>query len=180
MRVLLHICCAPCTIYILNRLRQSSYEVEGLFYNPNIHPVSEYINRKDSVLRICESSDFNVHFFRDLLPEDFFRKVSFHEQEQRCHLCWHLRLGETAEYAVKNGFDAFTTTLLISPYQDHARIRQIGEEISEKYSVAFIYEDFRKGFKESHAISRDMGLYHQKYCGCIYSERERYMSKGKV
>jgi hypothetical protein len=82
---------------------------------------------------------------------------------------------ETAEYASKNGFDGFTTTLLISPYQDHDKIKAIADETAKKYSVLFIYEDFRKGFRESHRLSREMGLYHQKYCGCIYSERERFV-----
>ncbi len=174
MKILLHICCAPCAVYPLKRLRDRGNTVKGFFYNPNIHPASEYMLRKDSAKKLSESIDFDIVFFRDFQFEDFYRKISFHEEDNRCLLCWKLRLSETAEYAVKNGFDGFTTTLLISHYQDHDRIKDIAKQAANKYSILFVYEDFRSGFKESHRISKEMGLYHQKYCGCIYSERERY------
>jgi len=174
MKVLLHICCGPCAIYCAQRLRDKGNIIEGLFYNPNIHPVAEYANRKAALLKVSEKFDLKINFYRDYTFEDFFRKISFHEQDERCHLCWQLRLSETAEYAFKNAFNAFTTTLLISPYQDHEKIRQMGHEAGRKHSVQFLYEDFRVGFKESHVISRQMQLYHQKYCGCVYSERDRY------
>ena len=85
-----------------------------------------------------------------------------------------MRLSETAGYASKNHFNGFTTTLLISPYQDHEKIKEVSQDIASKYLIPFIYEDFRPGFKESHRISKEMGLYHQNYCGCLYSERERF------
>jgi len=175
MKILLHICCGPCAVYSINRLRDRDDIdiVEGLFYNPNIHPGSEYINRKDSVLKISELLDCKVNLSGDFQFEDFFRKITFHEAEERCSLCWMLRLSKAAEYAAKNGFDTFSTTLLISPYQDHERIKEIAGNVADKYSVGFTYEDFRPGFKESLDASKKMGLYHQKYCGCIYSERER-------
>lgn len=174
MKTLLHICCGPCAVYTIKRLRDKGNDVEGLFYNPNIHPISEYIKRRESVLKLSEQLGFKLNFFREYLFEDFFRKVTFHEKGERCPLCWSLRLSETAEYANKNDFDGFCTTLLISPYQNHEKIKEIGQTQAKKYSVQFIYEDFRPGFKESHCISKEMGLYHQNYCGCIYSERERY------
>lgn len=180
MKILLHICCAPCAIYAVNRLREKNLTLDGFFYNPNIHPASEYLLRKDSVRKLSEAMNFNLLSFRDFQFEDFFRKVNFHEKDNRCYACWRLRLAGTAEYAAKNGFNGFTTTLLISPYQEHDKIRSIGNDVANKYSVIFVYEDFRLGFKESHKISREMGLYRQKYCGCIYSERERYLKANKV
>lgn len=177
MKILLHICCGPCAAYTVKRLRDKADTVEGFFYNPNIHPVSEYMKRRESALRLSESLGFKIHFFRECFFEDFFRKISFHEKEERCPLCWSLRLNKTAEYAQKNDFDGFCTTLLISPYQDHEQIKKIGQTQARKYSVEFRYEDFRPGFKESHHLSREMGLYHQNYCGCIYSERERLRTR---
>ena len=180
MKVLLHICCGPCAIYSVNRLRERGDSVEGFFYNPNIHPASEYTQRKESVVKLSESMDFRLISFRDFQFEDFFRKVSFHEQNGRCSHCWLLRLSMTAEYASKNQFDGFSTTLLISPYQDHEKIKEIATRVGSKYSVTFAYEDFRKGFSQSQKASREMGLYRQKYCGCIYSERERHQKVERV
>lgn len=180
MKILLHICCGPCAVSIVKRLRDKAETVEGFFYNPNIHPVSEYMKRKESVLEVSEPLGLKVHFFRERLFEDFFRKVSFHEGEERCRLCWSLRLDKTAEYAAKNDFDGFCTTLLISPYQNHQQIKDIGQAQAGKYSVEFRYEDFRPLFKESHRLSKEMGLYQQNYCGCVYSERERYERVSKV
>ncbi len=115
-----------------------------------------------------------VFFHREYKFEDFFRKITLHEQDDRCSLCWQLRLKITAEFAKRENFDAFTTTLLISPYQDQDKIKDIATSLEKNYGINFYYEDFRIGFRESHNLSRQMGLYHQKYCGCIYSERERY------
>jgi epoxyqueuosine reductase len=173
MKILLHICCAPCAVYSINRLKEK-YSVECFFYNPNIHPVDEYEKRRQSCLVLSEATRVKIHFYKDMQFEDYFRKITFHEKTQRCGLCWDLRLTETAEYASKNGFDAFTSTLFISPYQDHEKLKKIATDAQNQYSVVFIYEDFRPGFRKSHELSRAMGLYHQKYCGCIYSERERF------
>lgn len=182
MKILLHICCGPCAIYSAKKLKEKEgvILVEGFFYNPNIHPAAEYINRKEAAAKLSGPLNIKINFFRDLQFEDFFRKTAFHEKDDdRCLLCWSLRLEETAEYASKNGFDGFTTTLLISPYQNHEKIKEIAQDAANKHSVLFIYQDFRPGFKESHRISKEMGLYHQKYCGCIYSEKERLESLAK-
>jgi hypothetical protein len=117
-------------------------------------------------LAICESYDVI----------DYFRAVVGHEGE-RCGDCFRLRLSKTALVAREKGFDAFTTTLLISPYQKHELLREIGEQIAQREDVEFLYEDLRTGFRESQRISRELNLYHQKYCGCLYSEWERF---GKV
>ncbi len=173
MKILLHICCGPCAAYSVKKLQSSGNIVEGFFYNPNIHPLSEYINRKESCSKLSEAMGLKISFYNDCRFEDFFRKITFHENYQRCGLCWALRLNKTAEYASNNGFDSFTSTLLISPYQDHEEMKSIAIKAQEEHSITFFYEDFRPGFHESHRLSRQMGLYHQKYCGCIYSERER-------
>ena len=173
MKILLHICCAPCAVYSIQKLRDSGNDVEGFFYNPNIHPLSEYENRKKSCIKLSEATGVKVFFCNDYRFEDFFRKITFHENDQRCSLCWALRLNKAAEYASKNGFDGFTSTLFISPYQDHQEMKAIALKAQQQHSVAFFYDDFRPGFRESHRLSKEMGLYHQKYCGCIYSERER-------
>jgi hypothetical protein len=107
---------------------------------------------------------------------DYFRVVVGHEGD-RCRYCFRLRLRKTAAVAKGEGFDSFTTTLLISPYQKHELLKEIGEEVAREQGIEFYYEDFRTGFRESHRISRELDLYHQKYCGCVYSEWERY---GKV
>ena len=173
MRILLHTCCAPCAVYSIKKLKEKYEHVECFFYNPNIHPVSEYEKRKASCEELSRVMDIGIHFHKDFNFEDFFRKITFHEKDSRCSLCWSLRLEATAEYAAKNGFDGFTSTLFISPYQDHEKLKQIAKDAQAQYSTPFIYEDFRPGFRKSHESSRGMGLYHQKYCGCIYSERER-------
>jgi hypothetical protein len=160
------------------RLREKYATVECFFYNPNIHPSSEYCMRRSSCVELAWHMDTDIVFHKDYMFEDFFRKVSLHEKDFRCSLCWSLRIEETAEYAVKNGFDGFTSTLFISPYQDHEKMKQIARAAQQRYSVPFIYEDFRPGFRQSHSMSRGMGLYHQKYCGCIYSERERFIKTG--
>ena len=174
MKILLHICCAPCAVHSIKELQDTGNAVEGFFYNPNIHPLSEYTNRKESCVKLSEITGVKISFYNDYRFEDFFRKITFHENENRCGLCWDLRLNKTAEYASKNGFDGFTSTLFISPYQDHEEMRLIAAKAQERYSIRFFYKDFRPGFRASHKLSREMGFYHQKYCGCIYSERERF------
>ena len=104
---------------------------------------------------------------------DYFRAVVGHEGK-RCPDCYRLRLQITAQLAHEKGFDAFTTTLLISPYQSQEQLKEIGEEAGHQNGVKFFYQDFRSGFRESHQMSKELGLYHQKYCGCVYSEWERY------
>ncbi len=173
MRVLLHTCCAPCLIYPLERLKENRFEVTGFFYNPNIHSFPEYNKRKEAL------SDFNKKeaidiIYLDYAPADFFRAINLKENKpQRCAICWRLRLTKTAEFAREKGFDYFSTTLLVSPYQDQELLKKIGDEISKELKVVFYYEDFRPGFKKAQELAKQKGLYRQKYCGCIYSEMER-------
>lgn len=177
-KVLLHICCGPCAIYPLKILREQGYEVRGYFYNPNIHPYTEYKKRLDGLEEFATSADLKVIYEENYDPTVYMQSVCFREQE-RCRICYHLRLERAAQIAQKGKFDFFTTTLLVSKYQNHKLIKTIVDNIAIQYSIPFLYQDFREGFSESGMISREMGLYRQQYCGCLYSEMERYMPSNK-
>jgi predicted adenine nucleotide alpha hydrolase (AANH) superfamily ATPase len=169
MKLLLHTCCAPCLIYPLERLREQGFAVSGLFYNPNIHPLGEYNNRKKAVEEYSRNCGLEMTF-TDYLPLDFFWAVSHKDTApERCSLCWSLRLEKTARVAKENGFEYFSTTLLVSPYQDQELLQRIGNNIATAQGLEFYYEDFRPGFRQAHNKAHAQGIYCQKYCGCIYS-----------
>ncbi|MDD4909813.1 MAG: epoxyqueuosine reductase QueH [Candidatus Omnitrophica bacterium] len=173
MKLLLHICCAPCAIYPLEVLRNKGFEVEGLFYNPNIHPEEEFIKRQEAVKEYSRSSGLDAAYPR-YSPDDFFAGLGGRKDSPaRCRLCWRLRLRKAAEYAAGKQFHYFTSTLLVSPYQDIEAIREIGEAAAAENNVKFAGEDFRPGFRQAHREAKENGLYCQKYCGCIYSLEER-------
>jgi predicted adenine nucleotide alpha hydrolase (AANH) superfamily ATPase len=177
MKLLLHTCCAPCLLYPLERLKEKGFEVTGFFYNPNIHPFTEYQKRKDALELVNKKTGIDIIFF-DYAPAEYFNAINLKENApERCALCWRLRLKKTAEFAREKGLDYFSTTLLVSPYQDQEVLRGIGEEISKEERVIFYYDDFRAGFRKSHEAAKAEGIYCQKYCGCIYSEMERYKKK---
>ncbi|MFH1847964.1 MAG: epoxyqueuosine reductase QueH [Candidatus Omnitrophota bacterium] len=174
MKILLHICCAPCSIHPFEDLAKDKVSLSGFFYNPNIHPFQEYNSRRRALEEYSASTGMEV-FFPEYKPEAYFRKISYNENAPaRCRLCWEDRMEKTALHAKDKGFDAFSTTLLISPYQDHAVIREIGEELAAKHGMDFFYRDFRTGFRHSQDQARQKQIYRQKYCGCIFSEMERY------
>jgi len=173
MRILLHVCCGPCATHPFLALQDEGHRVEGYFYNPNIHPFTEWKRRREALEKFAASSSFPVRYPARYEPEEYFRAVSFHEDE-RCPLCYRLRLSAAAREAKAGAFDAFTSTLLISIKQKHDLIRRIGEEAGEEAGIEFLYRDFRTGWKEHWRITEEHGLYKQQYCGCIYSERERY------
>lgn len=174
MRLLLHICCGPCALYPIKQLADSGFkDIAGFYYNPNIHPPSEYKKRRDAVRKTAERAGIQV-IEPPYKMEEFFRKiVSKEESPERCRLCWELRLSKTADFAKQNNFNAFTTTLLISPYQNHALVREIGDNLAREKGLEFCYLDFRKGFKESQEEAKKHELYRQRYCGCVFSELER-------
>lgn len=176
--VLLHICCAPCAIYPLKVLRKEGKDVQGLFYNPNIHPYLEYKRRLDTLTAYADQTGLEIIREETYPFEDFLRQVVFHEDD-RCRICYRIRLAETARVARQRGFEAFTSTLLYSRYQKHELIIRIAEEEAAKSGVDFLYRDFRDGWAEGISVSREMGMYRQPYCGCIYSEKERYFRKPK-
>lgn len=171
--VLLHICCAPCATYTVKRLRALGAEVTGHWFNPNIHPYSEHERRREALVRYAKEIDLPILWEQGYEMPTFFRAVVGHETfRERCAICYRLRLKRTARRAAEEGFDFFTTTLLISPYQDQERIRKIGEELAETHGVAFYFENFRRGFADHYELAREHDLYMQDYCGCIYSEWE--------
>lgn len=173
MKTLLHICCAPCAIYPLQLLRHEGFEVMGFFYRHNIHPYTECMKRQEALETYAKSVDMRVIYQEGYDMEVFIRNVVFREKD-RCAYCYHDRLRSTALLARHGKFDAFSTTLLYSKFQNHGLIRSIGESVAKSVGVEFHYEDFRKGWKEGIETSKRLGLYRQSYCGCIYSEKERY------
>ena len=167
-------------IYPLRRLREKGIEAVGLFYNPNIHPLGEYKNRKQALEAYSKSADIEV-FYPDYQPQEFFRAVHMMEgKKERCPICWYQRLKITAQLGREKGFDYFSTTLLASPYQDQESLKKIGEDISETEGISFYYEDFRPGFRQAHEEAHKEGIYCQGYCGCIYSEIERCRKSAKA
>ncbi|NOZ24802.1 MAG: epoxyqueuosine reductase QueH [Nitrospirae bacterium] len=175
MHLLMHICCANCALYPLKTLENRGIEVRGLWYNPNIHPYTEYRARLGALKDLQESWKLEVEYVDLYGVKEFIREVS-HREDDRCSYCYRTRLEKTALTARDLGMDGFTTSLLVSPYQEFDRIVETGRELAERYGVEFIAEDFRPGWREGVKISRELGLYRQKYCGCIYSEMERYTS----
>jgi len=176
MKVLLHTCCAPCTIYPLKVLRAGGYDPSGFFFNPNIHPFAEYVKRLDTLREYAVDSGMSLEISEGYPVEVFFRSVSFKESD-RCRNCYRIRLEETARRATRGGFESFSTTMLYSKYQNHELIRELGEEIARETGVRFVYMDFRNGWQEGIDFSKQLNMYRQKYCGCIYSERERILKK---
>jgi epoxyqueuosine reductase len=174
--ILLHSCCGPCAVYIVKWLRERDFEVGACWYNPNVHPFTEHQKRLESMQLLAEKLRFPLIAVEGYDLVDYFRAVVGHEGK-RCPDCYRLRLQKTAQIAREKGYDTFTTTLLISPYQGQEQLKEIGEEAGRQNGVKFFYQDFRSGFRDSHKMSKEFDLYHQKYCGCIYSEWERY---GKI
>lgn len=177
-KILLHICCGPCSIYPIQRLQKEGFEVRGYFYNPNIHPYTEYQKRLETLRWYADKIELPMIYHDDYALEEFLRQVVYREGN-RCQICYGMRLRAAAHIAKKGKFDYYTTTLLVSPYQPHQMLQEMGEAIGKEYGVKFYYEDFRKGYQEGAQISRDLEMYRQQYCGCIYSEKERYMGKDK-
>ncbi len=174
MKLLMHTCCAPCSVYCIDTLRKEQIEPTLYWYNPNIHPYMEYKARRDCLKEYAKAIDVEV-----ILEEDYglreFAKSVIDNLPNRCqNYCYQVRLEQTARYAKEHGYDTFTTTLLVSPYQNHERIREIGEKLANQYGITFLYHDFRVGFREGQQRARQLGLYMQKYCGCIFSEEDRY------
>ncbi len=173
MKLLLHTCCGPCSIYPVRVLREKNYDVTGFFYRNNIHPYSECLKRQEALETYAEQIDLKVIIPEVYDMEVFIQNVVFRETN-RCTYCYHSRLQTTALMAKRNRFDKFSTTLLYSKFQKHELIRAIGEAVGQSTGVPFYYQDFRTGWKEGIAISKQLGMYRQQYCGCIYSEKERY------
>jgi len=176
MKILVHLCCGPCAVYPVAVLRDQGHELQGFFFNPNIHPYREFRRRLAAAVQFAETVRLPVTWNRDYGLRSFLRTVVFHEDD-RCRFCYAMRLRETARQAADMGMDAFTTTLLYSRYQKHDLIRRLGETVAAETGVEFYYQDFRVGWQAGIDGAIAMDLYRQAYCGCIYSEQERYDKK---
>lgn len=148
----------------------------GYFYRNNIHPFSECLKRQQTLTDYANEIELQVIISQSYDIEAFLRNAAFREKD-RCPVCYHDRLQTTALLAKSGRFDGFTSTLLYSKFQNHALIKSIGEAVGRTVGVPFYYEDFRAGWKEGVHISKQMGMYRQQYCGCIYSEKERYFTQ---
>ena len=174
MKLLMHACCAPCSVYCIDTLRLEGIEPTLYWYNPNIHPYMEYKARRDCLKEYAESIDIKA-IFEEEYGLDNFCKEAVKDLNNRCtNYCYPVRIKRTFEYAKENGYDTVTTTLLYSIYQKHDFIKELMEKYSKEYGIDFLYRDFRVGFWEGHQKAHDVGLYMQKYCGCIFSEESRY------
>lgn len=174
MKILLHTCCGPCALFPLRQLRLAGHDVTGFFYNHNIHPYQEYVRRRDTALQMCEQEALPLLIRDEYNLEEFLANVAA-EPGKRCTYCYASRLRATAQTAAEGGFEAFTASLLYSRYQKHDEIGTLGEQIGNEVGVPFYYQDFRTGWQEGIRLSKEQGLYRQQYCGCIYSEKERYL-----
>ena len=174
MKLLMHTCCAPCSVYCIESLKSEGIEPVLYWYNPNIHPYTEYKARRDALKEYAKSINVQAIFREEYGLKEFCKTV-INDLKNRCaNYCYKVRLEQTVKYAKENGFDSFTSTLFVSPYQQHEKLKQICEELAIKYDVKFVYIDFREGFRDGQAKARELGLYMQKYCGCIFSEEDRY------
>ena len=171
--VLLHTCCAPCSLSCIDPLRAEGIEPVAFWYNPNIHPWKEYQARRDCLLSYAPTIGLEVRVAEDYGLRGFVRAVAG-DIDHRCAHCYAHRLEGAARYAAEHGFAAFTSTLLASTYQDHEAIAAAAERAGARYGVAFLYRDFRPNFRAGNQRARELGFYMQKYCGCVFSEEDRY------
>jgi len=177
LKVLIHICCAPCAIYPVEAITASGLEVMGFFYRHNIHPYSECLKRQENLEAYAGQIGLRLIIQEGYDLEGFIQNVVYREKD-RCTYCYHDRLRTTALLAKRGKFDYFTSTLLYSKFQNHDLIKSMGESIGKSTGVPFWYEDFRSGWKEGIEKSKDRKMYRQPYCGCIYSEKERFYKSG--
>ena len=179
MKTLLHICCAPCANQPIEVLRTDGFEVTGFWYNPNIHPFTEYRARRNTVREYAPTIDLPLIERNDYGLRPFVREVA-PDIAGRCVKCYEMRLFETARAAAEGGFDGFTSSLFISPYQKHELMREVAERAAFEYGVKFEYRDFRPYFRAGQDRAKELGMYMQKYCGCVFSEEERYLKPKKI
>ena len=174
MKLLLHVCCGPCACYPTKVLSENGVDFTLLYYNPNIHPYKEFKHRLSALRELAEKQDYRL-IIDKTYPLEECVKGMLEEPVARCAFCYRMRLRYTAKYAADHGFTAFSTTLLYSPYQKHELIVQAAEAAAEEFGVEFFYQDWRPHYQEGVDISLALGLYRQPYCGCVFSERDRYM-----
>ena len=173
--LLLHCCCAPCASSVIETLNKH-FNVTAYFYNPNIDGEQEYFKRAEELKRLCEFYKINC-IIAPFIKQEFLANISGLEKEReggaRCEKCFHLRLKNTAEYAKNYGFNAFCTSLTVSPLKNASLINKIGKEIESEVLISYLTSDFKKkdGYKRSIELSFKHGLYRQNYCGCEFSKK---------
>lgn len=178
--LLLHCCCAPCSSYVLDLLKEA-FDITIYYYNPNIYPENEFEIRYEEFNKLGLFKIVKADFY----PKEFYDAIKGHELEkegsERCFKCYNLRLEHAAVYASKNNFDYFSTALSISPYKNSNKINEIGQNLANIYNVKFLYSNFKKeeGYKKSIVLSKEFDLYRQDYCGCIFSYKEAQIRKQK-
>ncbi len=176
--VLIHCCCAHCTAYTVEYWRSQGYEIQAFWYNPNIHPFKEHEHRLEAIKFLAKKLDFEITIHSRYEMIEYLRKVVGYESV-RCQHCFRIRLQKTGETAREYGFKNFTSSLLISPHQKHELLLNIGNAVAEETRTRFFYADLRKDYSQSRFMTKPLGLYRQQYCGCIYSEWERFAAKQK-
>ena len=174
MKLLMHTCCAPCTVYCLEELRKEKIEPTLFWYNPNIHPYKEYEARRDCLIKYSEDERIQCIVEDEYGLDEFCKNVANNLDTRCVDYCYPIRLRKTFEYAKNNKYEVVTTTLLYSIYQKHDFIKHYCEKLSKEYEIEFLYRDFRYGFWEGHNKAKELELYMQKYCGCVFSEEDRY------
>ncbi len=186
-KLLLHVCCAPCSSYVLEYLFEK-YDITIFFYNPNITSENEHEKRLNELRRFLTEAPFakNVKIIEtSYTPERFMEMSKGLENEPergaRCYKCYELRMRETARYGKENGYDIFTTTLSISPHKNATWLNEIGQNLCQFYGIDYLYSDFKKknGYARSIELSKEYGLYRQDYCGCEFSKRESEKRRNK-
>ena len=179
MKTLLHICCAPCSVGSIALLRKEEIALTGFWYNPNIHPFTEYRARRNCLRDYAATIELPLIEQDDYALRPFIRQVA-EDISGRCVKCYEMRLFEAARNAKEGGFDSFTSSLFISPYQNHELMRDVAERAASEYGVEFLYRDFRPYFRDGQNFAREHDFYMQKYCGCVFSEQERYLKPTKI
>jgi predicted adenine nucleotide alpha hydrolase (AANH) superfamily ATPase len=175
-KMLLHICCAPCSTHVVELLK-ANYELTSYFYNPNIHPESEYLLREKEMKRYADEIGFDL-VCAEYDPVRWFELTKglddLPEGSERCSICYEMRLDNCARYAKEHGYDIIGTTLSISPHKNAEKINEIGSIVADRHKVKFYVADFKKkgGFEKSLQMSKQYELYRQSYCGCIFSKKE--------
>ncbi len=183
-KLLMHACCAPCFVYIEEDLRKNGLLIENekyekmeytaCFYNPNIHPKVEYERRKNAFIEFCQNQECDYVVLDEYNLNDYVKYVVENvgkdkKYQSRCEYCYYMRLKRVFEYAKENNFDVVSTTLTISPYQNHKLIQKVGEKLSKEFGIQFIYVDYREHFRQGQRMAHEYGIYKQKYCGCVFS-----------
>lgn len=175
-KILIHSCCAICSGHPIKLLKELGYEPISYFFNPNIQPQEEYQKRLEAQKKLCNKLGCEL-IIENYTPESF-EKISIGlenepEKGRRCIKCFELRLNQTAQKALELDIDLFTTSIVISPHKDFKLISQIGKTISEIYAINYLDIDFKKqdGFLKSNNLAKELGLYRQNYCGCLYSKK---------